>query len=61
MNKEEYKNTKRRSQAIWYMYTRVGYSLEDIGGIFKISKSRVHQIINTEAAERHEELLKIKN
>lgn len=49
----------RRNNAIWYMYVEVGYSMQEIADIFKISKVRVHQIINLQAQQRAEQLNKI--
>lgn len=57
-DKNELIKQKRRNAAIWYMYVEVGFSLEEIAQIFKITKGYVHEIVNKVAKERNDELQK---
>ena len=36
----------RRDKAMWYMYLKCDFSLEEVAGMFKISKQRVWEILN---------------
>lgn len=46
----------RRNNAIWYMYVEVGYAMSEIADIYKISKTMVHKIINSQAQKRADQL-----
>lgn len=47
---------QRRNNAIWYMYAEVGYRMQDIADIFKISKALVHLVLTQEAKRRKKQL-----
>ena len=50
------KELYRRDETIWDMFTRTGWSMQDIANIFKISKTRVYEILTLCEKRKGEEL-----
>ena len=51
-----YMDRIKRDNAIYYMYTEVGYSMQEIAGIFKLSKARIHAILGDQINKRERSL-----
>jgi len=46
----------KRDEAMWHMFTRCGWHMQDIAEIFKVTKARVHQILTLCSKRKGEEL-----
>lgn len=53
------RDRNREMEAQWYMYTRCGWSMQEIADIFKVSKPQIQQNLNKYAFEKKEELDKL--
>lgn len=46
----------RRDEAIWLMYTRASWKMEEIAEVFKCSRANIHRILLRVAHRKGEEL-----
>lgn len=51
----------KRDEAMWYMFTRCGWSMKEIADIFRMSKVGVYKILQRCATRKNEEIEEYEN
>jgi len=58
MNQESVRKSNHKKRGIWHLYVEADYSLAEIAEIFKLSRTRVREILLEEAQRRNDQLQK---